>query len=408
MKRRRRRPQSLAVEAGVLRHRNRAAYAGNLHCFDAGASRSAFVCTASESHRSVLALETACLARPSADPRRCGARCGRCRPPVGPDPLRTRTADRAAALRTLHREPHRRRRGAPSRHRARGAAHRRRYRIARSARRGTRPDPGAQINFEKMAGDEVFGRTLTQSLAAYLNRPVRAVAGGSSGVISGAWRYVAKSGGLQWWIEFELPLAASLADAMLGGSGAICKVRNRPACPNPRRKNRRRFSSRALSAVVGSQHPLPAVWTDEPLREGARAACRPVRRDHGTLRVASGRRSDGRGRAERAHFRPLDGDALRAAGVAERRRSQLLRTSATSSPPPAPASPRSWAVRSRSQSRTSPKSRRPIFRKRRSASRSPPAAKARSSSARNATPSWRSPPASSADRYPTPTRSAAS
>jgi hypothetical protein len=127
--------------------------------------------------------------------------------------------------------------------------------------------PGLKGGLEKMADDEVFGRNLTQSLAAYLNRPVRAVAGGSSGVISGAWRYVAKSGGLQWWIEFEAPLAASLADAMLGGSGASAKSGTGRRSRTLVGKIADVFLG-ALSAAVGSPRPLAAAWSDEPLRAG--------------------------------------------------------------------------------------------------------------------------------------------
>jgi hypothetical protein len=67
--------QALAVEAAALRHCNRAAYTRNLHFFNAGAARSAFVCTVSESHRSVLTLESARLAfrQRTADDAACAA-----------------------------------------------------------------------------------------------------------------------------------------------------------------------------------------------------------------------------------------------------------------------------------------------------------------------------------------------
>jgi hypothetical protein len=126
---------------------------------------------------------------------------------------------------------------------------------------------GLKSDLEKKADDEVFGRALTQSLAGYLNRPVRAVAGGSSGVISGAWRYVAKSGPVQWWIEFEAPLAACLADAMLGGSGASAKSGAGRRARMLVAKIADVFLA-ALSAAVGSPRPLAATWTDEPLHAG--------------------------------------------------------------------------------------------------------------------------------------------
>jgi hypothetical protein len=133
---------------------------------------------------------------------------------------------------------------------------------------------GLKSDLEKMANDEVFGRSLTQALAAYLNRPVRAVAGGSSGVISGAWRYVAKSGGLRWWIEFEAPLAASLADAMLGGSGASAKSAAGRRARTLVGKIADVFLG-TLSAAIGAQRPFAAALSDEPLHQaGAQLAGR--------------------------------------------------------------------------------------------------------------------------------------
>jgi len=133
---------------------------------------------------------------------------------------------------------------------------------------------GLKSDLEKKADDEVFGKALTQSLAAYLNRPVRAVAGGPSGVISGAWRYVAKSGPLQWWIEFEAPLAACLADAMLGGSGNSAKSGAGRRARMLVGKVADVFLA-ALSAAVSSPRPLAAAWTDEPLHaSGAQLAGR--------------------------------------------------------------------------------------------------------------------------------------
>jgi hypothetical protein len=118
------------------------------------------------------------------------------------------------------------------------------------------------------AGDEALGRDLTQSLAAYLNRPVRAVAGGAAGTIPGAWRYTADLGAIQWWIEFDAPLAASLADAMLGGSGAAAKS-------GAGRRARALVGKVAdvffhtLSSVVDAAAPGPAVWTATAARPSA-------------------------------------------------------------------------------------------------------------------------------------------
>jgi hypothetical protein len=120
----------------------------------------------------------------------------------------------------------------------------------------------------QMAGDDALGRALTQLLAAYLNRPVRAVAGGASGAIPGAWRYVAESGPVQWWIEFEAPLAASLADAMLGGAGTAAKAGAGRRTRSLVGKIADLFFD-ALSSAAGAPRPLTAVWTDEARHPGA-------------------------------------------------------------------------------------------------------------------------------------------
>jgi hypothetical protein len=118
-----------------------------------------------------------------------------------------------------------------------------------------------QAELGHRAGDESLGRALTQSLAAYLNRPVRAVAGGAAGTIPGAWRYCAELGPVRWWIEFDATLAASLADAMLGGSGANVKS-------GAGRRSRSLVGKVAdvfflsLSSVVEAPAPPPAVWSE--------------------------------------------------------------------------------------------------------------------------------------------------
>jgi hypothetical protein len=124
------------------------------------------------------------------------------------------------------------------------------------------------------AGDEALGRALTQSLAAYLNRPVRAVAGGAAGSIPGAWRYAAELGPIQWWIEFDAPLAASLADAMLGGSGVNAKSGAGRRARSLVGKVADLFFE-ALSTVVDAPAPLPAVWMEAaPHSPGAQIAGR--------------------------------------------------------------------------------------------------------------------------------------
>lgn len=123
-----------------------------------------------------------------------------------------------------------------------------------------------QTELSQKAGEDALGRSLTQALAAYLNRPVRAVAGGARGVIPGAWHYVARSGAVQWWIGFEAPLAASLADAMLGGTGSSVKF-------GGGRRARALVGKAAdvffagLSAIVDAPRPSAAAWTDAALPE---------------------------------------------------------------------------------------------------------------------------------------------
>ncbi|HEY5094893.1 MAG TPA: hypothetical protein VII69_07265 [Candidatus Eremiobacteraceae bacterium] len=123
-----------------------------------------------------------------------------------------------------------------------------------------------QTELGQKAGEDALGRSLTQLLAAYLNRPVRAVAGGASGAIPGAWHYVARSGPVQWWIGFEAPLAASLADAMLGGTGSSVKS-------GGGRRARALVGKVAdvffegLSSIVAASRPSAAAWTDAALPE---------------------------------------------------------------------------------------------------------------------------------------------
>jgi|GEM_PF-4320062 len=118
-----------------------------------------------------------------------------------------------------------------------------------------------QTELGQKAGDDALGRSLTQSLAAYLNRPVRAVAGGASGVIPGAWHYAARSGPTQWWIEFEAPLAASLADAMLGGAGSSVKSGGGRRARALVGKVADVFFQ-ALSDIVDAPRPSPASWSE--------------------------------------------------------------------------------------------------------------------------------------------------
>jgi hypothetical protein len=133
-----------------------------------------------------------------------------------------------------------------------------------------------QADLSQRAGDEALGRALTQTLAAYLNRPVRAVAGGAAGTIPGAWRYAAERGPVQWWIEFDPALAASLADAMLGGAG----VNARSGAGRRARALVGKVADlffKALSSVVDAPAPHPAVWTESaPHSAGAKIAGRCV------------------------------------------------------------------------------------------------------------------------------------
>jgi hypothetical protein len=118
-----------------------------------------------------------------------------------------------------------------------------------------------QSELGQRAGDEALGRALTQTLAAYLNRPVRAIAGGALRPIPGAWRYTADLGPIQWWIEFEAPLAASLADAMLGGPG----LNTKSGAGRRARSLVGRIADlffQQLSAVIDEPAPHNAVWVE--------------------------------------------------------------------------------------------------------------------------------------------------
>ena len=118
-----------------------------------------------------------------------------------------------------------------------------------------------QAELGQRAGDEALGRALTQTLAAYLNRPVRAIAGGAPATIPVAWRYTADLGPIQWWIEFDAALAASLADAMLGGSGVTTKAGAGRRARSLVGKVADLFFQH-LSSVVDAPAPHSAVWTE--------------------------------------------------------------------------------------------------------------------------------------------------
>jgi hypothetical protein len=133
-----------------------------------------------------------------------------------------------------------------------------------------------QAELSRRAGDEALGRALTQALAAYLNRPVRAVAGGVAGTIPGAWRYSAELGPISWWIEFDAQLAASLADAMLGGSGVGAKSGAGRRARSLVGKVADLFLQH-LSSIVDAPTPNAAVWTDAATQSpGAQIAGRCV------------------------------------------------------------------------------------------------------------------------------------
>jgi hypothetical protein len=132
-----------------------------------------------------------------------------------------------------------------------------------------------QTELGQRAGDDALGRALTQALAAYLNRPVRAIAGGAPGALPAAWRYTAELGPIRWWIEFEAPLAASLADAMLGGQGLNTKSGGgRRARALVGRVADLFFQH--LSSVIDAPSPHSAVWAEAANAAGAQIAGRCV------------------------------------------------------------------------------------------------------------------------------------
>ena len=136
-----------------------------------------------------------------------------------------------------------------------------------AARRGETLTQRAEIErlqseLGKKSGDEAVGRALTQSLAAYLNRPVRVVAGGATSILPEAWRYASSSGPVQWWIAFEPALSASFADAMLGGAGAGSRLGTGRRAHSLVAKIADLFFE-SMSAAVDSPRPDAAVWCDD-------------------------------------------------------------------------------------------------------------------------------------------------
>ncbi len=119
------------------------------------------------------------------------------------------------------------------------------------------------------AASEALGRSLTQSIAAYLNRPVRI----SSNTRDAQARpreivtYVADAGAARWWVEFDARLAWSFADAMLGGPGNA----ERPKDPRRYEDLVTRVATLALREVAasvarprpGAARPADDAWYDD-------------------------------------------------------------------------------------------------------------------------------------------------
>jgi hypothetical protein len=120
------------------------------------------------------------------------------------------------------------------------------------------------------ATTEAFGRALTQALAAYLNRPVRV----SADVRTSGARpreiviYAAEIGATRWWVEFDARLVWSIADAMLGGSGAA----ERPQDPDRFEQLATRVATIFLAEITAAASfapPASARIVDDAWHEDA-------------------------------------------------------------------------------------------------------------------------------------------
>jgi hypothetical protein len=103
-----------------------------------------------------------------------------------------------------------------------------------TARRGEQPPPSHAPNratgaaelariaslFVDTTACDALGRKLTIALAEYLNRPVRISVSGQPPLLEQPLAFAGASGAVEWRIEVEADLAASFADAMIGGDGS--------------------------------------------------------------------------------------------------------------------------------------------------------------------------------------------
>ena len=136
---------------------------------------------------------------------------------------------------------------------------------SRRPTRGTRHEIDA-IRAELVAAGstEAFGRALTQALAAYLNRPVRVSADvRTSGARPGdIVIYAAEIGAIRWWVEFDARLVWSIADAMLGGSGAAERPKDAKRCEELATKVAAIFLTE-ITAVASIAPPMSVRLVDE-------------------------------------------------------------------------------------------------------------------------------------------------
>ncbi|HLJ83902.1 MAG TPA: hypothetical protein VKT51_07025 [Candidatus Eremiobacteraceae bacterium] len=136
---------------------------------------------------------------------------------------------------------------------------------SRARTRGTPHDIDAvRADLSAAAATEAFGRALTQAVATYLNRPVRV----SSDVRASGARprdivvYAADIGATRWWVEFDVRLVWSFADAMLGGNGAAERPKNAKRCEELAARVAAIFLAE-ISAIASFAPPLSVRIADD-------------------------------------------------------------------------------------------------------------------------------------------------
>ncbi len=86
------------------------------------------------------------------------------------------------------------------------------------------PHLEAHRKLSQACANGVLGPIIAQQLAAYLHRPVRCASSGAVELASERTVYSGRSQGVEFWVAMDSLLAASIADAMIGGEGDPTRV----------------------------------------------------------------------------------------------------------------------------------------------------------------------------------------